>query len=197
MRQCGRRHAGRRHVGGGMWVWHVGWTPRFPARRGRPEWCSGWARHDPFALKCKIRPECGVRVTFSNMLHVSWACGLARELMLARALMALSENLGATAGPPAISSTGAVWCRGCEPSLRCANLPRQPLLGMLLGLRQVALPSMSEAKRAWTLIQSLIRPEEGTGSGDPCASTGRPLVHLLHINTSDAGDGARRWQNPP
>ena len=29
---------------------------------------------------------------------------------------------------------------------------------MLLGLQEVALPSLSEAKRAWTLIQLLIRP---------------------------------------
>ena len=29
---------------------------------------------------------------------------------------------------------------------------------MLFGLQEVALPSMSEAKRAWTLIQLLIRP---------------------------------------
>jgi hypothetical protein len=29
---------------------------------------------------------------------------------------------------------------------------------MLFGLQEVALPSMSEGKRAWTLIQLLIRP---------------------------------------
>jgi hypothetical protein len=33
---------------------------------------------------------------------------------------------------------------------------------MLFGLQEVALPSMSKAKRAWTLIQLLI-PEEGAG----------------------------------
>jgi hypothetical protein len=33
---------------------------------------------------------------------------------------------------------------------------------MLFGLQEVALPSLSEAKRAWTLIQLLIRPTHGS-----------------------------------
>ena len=38
---------------------------------------------------------------------------------------------------------------------------------MLFGLQEVALPSMSKAKRAWTLIQLLIRPEEGATELQP------------------------------
>ena len=53
--------------------------------------------------KYKFRPECGERVTFMY-IYVSWAC----TLDPGQALMALSERLGATAGPPAISSTGVV-----------------------------------------------------------------------------------------
>jgi hypothetical protein len=126
MRQCGRRHAD-----GGMWVWHVGWTPRFPARRG-PNGAPGGPATIRLRCKCKIRPErmwgtFDICVTF----YVSWACGLARALMLVRALMALSEHLGATAGPPAISSTGVArsGARGANPAYAVQTyLARQPLL---------------------------------------------------------------------
>jgi hypothetical protein len=64
------------------------------------------------------------------------------------------------------SSTPAVCPRLRMPCSAQLRVPVRPgsLRGiikmscMLFGLQEVALPSISEAKRAWTLIQLLIRP---------------------------------------
>jgi hypothetical protein len=100
---CGWRHAdigmrtaacGWRRADGGCGWRHVGWAcgldPSFSGSEGS-EWCSGWARDDPFALEMQ-----NSTLMWVCDVYVSWALWPGRQW--------LSQSVWARAGPPSISS---------------------------------------------------------------------------------------------